>query len=125
MKLILGGWLLLFSLWGNAAEIMTMNVDRSSTQFVVTLPSNPTTGFQWKVTKYDKMMLKMTGSHYIAPKTKLIGAGGQMTFTFAQIKGKSYPKSTQMLFTYGRAWEPKGGSVKQVNVNFSKTSQKK
>ncbi len=122
MKSILSSLLLLCALCGNAASSMTMNVDPSSPQFVVTLPSNPTTGYQWTATKYDKTMFKMKSSHYIAPKTTLIGASGQMTYTFVLLKGKSYPKVTQMLFTYGRPWEAKGGSVKQVTVKFAKNS---
>lgn len=118
MKAIIGSLLLLCSLCGHAAETLTMTVDPSSTQFVVSLPSNPTTGYQWTATTYDKSLFNMTGSQFVPPKTKLIGAGGKMNFTFAPVKGKAYPKSTQMTFTYARAWDPKSGMVKTVTVNF-------
>lgn len=118
MKALIASLLLFCSLCGHAAETSTMTVDPSSTQFVVTLPSNPTTGYQWTATTYDKKLFNMTGSQYLPPQKQLIGAGGNMTFTFALIKGKSYPKSTQMVFTYARAWDPKSGMVKTVTVNF-------
>lgn len=122
MRIIIGSLLLASSFFGYAADTLTMTVDPSSPQFVVTLPSNPTTGFQWKVTTYNKKLFQMTDSHYVAPQTKLIGAGGQMTFTFALAKGKTYPQTTQMTFTYARSWDPKSGTVKQVTVNFIKNS---
>ena len=115
---MLGGLLLLCTLWGHAADILAIHVDRSSQQFAVTLPANPTTGYQWTVTNYDKKILMMTGSKFLAPRTRLMGAGGQMTFTFARVKGKSYPKSTQLSFTYARSWEPKSATLKKVTVNF-------
>ena len=119
MKALLGGMLLLCSLCVNAADAVTMTVAPNSPQFVVTFAANPTTGYQWVVTTYDKKVLKLTKSIYIPPQTKLMGAGGQMTFTFAPIKGKAYPSSTQMTFTYDRPWEHNNsGAVKQVTVNF-------
>ena len=118
MKIRLVFFLVFYTIIGQASEPLIMNVDAKSSQFVVTLPANPTTGYQWKVSQYDKRHFQMLSSHFIAPKTRLIGAGGQMTFTFAPIKGKSYPKSTTMLFTYARSWEPKSGTVKEVTINF-------
>ena len=120
MKLLLACWLLLGSLYANAADPLIMNVDPANQQFVVTLPANPTTGYQWTVTTYNKKLLKMTGSHFDAPQTKLIGAGGKMTFIFELLKGKSYPESTLMTFTYARSWEPKSAMLQQVTVNFTK-----
>ena len=114
------GLLLLCASCLSAANTLTMNVDPTNPQFVVELPSNPTTGYQWTVTTYDKTLLQMTSSHYVAPQTKLIGAGGKMIFTFAPVKGKAYPQSTQMLFTYVRPWEPKSGTLKKVIINFTK-----
>ena len=119
MRILLSVLMLCCSIIGNASDVLTINVNASSPQFVVTLPSNPTTGYQWQITSYDKKRLKMISSQYTAPNTKLIGAGGNMTFTFVS-KNKAYPSSTQMAFTYVRPWEPKSGSIKRVKVNFTK-----
>lgn len=120
MKTMLGGLLLLWSLCIQAADTLTINVDKKNPRFVVALPSNPTTGFQWTVTTYDRTIFQLKSSRFIAPQTKLIGAGGQMTFTFGLIKGKSYPDTTKMTFTYARSWESNSGTLKHVTINFTK-----
>ncbi len=125
MRSIIGSFLLWFASWGYAADTLVLTVDPSLPQFVVTLPANPTTGYQWTVKAYDKKILKIVSSHYIAPKTKLIGAGGQMTFTFALNKNQSYPQATQMSFTYARSWEPKSGTEKHVTIQFIKNNKNK
>ena len=123
MKTIVSGILLLTSITGFATDSLTMDVDVNSAQFVVKLPSNPTTGFQLSVTKYDKTILDLKESKYIAPQTKLIGAGGEMTFTFALIKGRPLPEKTLLLFKNARSWEPAGGFVTQVTVHFIASAQ--
>ena len=112
--------MLLCSLGGYAADSLILTVDPSSPTFVVKLAANPTTGYQWSVATFDKKIFKMTGSHYAAPRTTLIGAGGEMIFTFALTKGQAYPKSTRMSFTYARPWQPKSESLKQVTINFKR-----
>ena len=118
MRAILASVLILCSAWVNATDTLTINVDPAKPQFVVTLPANPTTGYQWKATTYDKKILRMMSRHYVARKTGLIGSGGKMVFTFALIKGKSYPEFTQMEFMYARPWEANAGTSKKVTVNF-------
>lgn len=118
MRVLLVSFILLGSLNVFAANSVTMNVSAKTPTFIVTLPSNPTTGYQWTVTKYDQKLFNLAKRQYIAPQTKLIGAGGNMNFTFALKKGMSYPKSTKMAFTYGRSWDPKSGTLKKVTVNF-------
>lgn len=118
MRLIIGSLLLLGSLCGNAADKTTMDVDRNSKQFVVRLPANPTTGYQWTVKTYDKKILNLADSQYIAQEAKLVGAGGQMVFTFERVTGQTYPASTLIVFKYARPWEPKDGTLKQMTINF-------
>ena len=118
MKLMLGCLLSLCSLFAYSADTLTINA--KSNQFVVTLPSNPTTGYQWTATRYNKNLFHLLTSRYKAPQSKLMGAGGQMTFTFALNKGKSYPQQTPMVFTYARPWESKNGTVKPITIRFIK-----
>lgn len=120
MRTILGSLLLFWGALATAAasDPMTVNVDPKQSKFQVTLSSNPTTGYQWTVTKYDKSLLQLVPSQYIAPQSKLIGAGGQMMFTFELVGGKTYPASTTINFKYARPWEPENGSSKTVTVNF-------
>jgi len=118
MRKILACFLFLNSLMVFSADTIKMNVDANSQQFKITLPANPTTGFQWTVKEYDKAILKLAGNQYLAPQPKLMGAGGEMCFIFSRVKGATYPKTTTLLFRYSRSWEHKGGIVKKVVVNF-------
>ncbi len=121
MRLILSCLLFLNSLATFSADTLTVNVDAHRRQFVITLPANPTTGYQWTVKQYDKTLLQLTNSQYHAPDTNLIGAGGQMTFTFSRAKHVTYPKSTTLLFCYARGWESGSGMLKKVTVYFKST----
>ncbi|WP_347251285.1 protease inhibitor I42 family protein [Legionella sp.] len=123
MKTILVGLLVLCGSLVNAAasDPMTINVNPKQSKFQITLPSNPTTGYQWTVTQYDKFFLQLISSQYIAPQSNLIGAGGQMSFTFELVEGKSYPATTAINLKYARPWEPENGTAKTVTVNFQST----
>lgn len=120
MKALLGCVIFSFALISCASNGLSLNVDANASSFVVTLPANPTTGFQWSVVRFDKNLLKLTSSTFEKPKTNLIGAGGQMYFTFSLQKGKSYPVSTKIQFKYARSWEPGSGEMKNVTVHFIK-----
>jgi inhibitor of cysteine peptidase len=118
--------LAVYSFWVHGADIMTVYVNpEKAKQFQVKLPANPTTGFQWSIKKYDHNILELAGSLYIAPNTKLIGAGGEMVYTFKLIEGKAYPRSTKLEFTYARSWEPNTATSQQVTVEFSQSSASK
>ena len=119
MHAFIGSLLLVCCWWANAADSITMNVDPSAKEFKVTLAANPTTGYQWSVKEYDKTLLKLKSSNYQRPQSKLIGAGGQMVYTFVLRKGQHYPQQTKMLFSYARAWEPSSATSQTVIVSFS------
>lgn len=121
MKKILSLLLLSFSTMLHANNNLSMNVNVNDPSFVVTLPANPTTGFQWSVVRFDEDLLILRSSIYERPKTNFIGAGGQMHFTFARQKGKNYPESTVIVLKYARSWESGTATVKSIKVNFVKT----
>jgi len=118
MKTILRFFLACYSATIFAAPTLTIMVKGDAPQFFVTLPANPTTGYQWVVKQYDKKLLQEGGSEYMAPKTTLIGAGGNTRFTFKRTKSNSHPKSTVIQFRYVRSWEPDSGSEQQVIILF-------
>jgi len=70
--------------------------------FTITLDSNPTTGYQWQITRQlDTGLLKLVDSKYIAPKTGLVGAPGKEEWTFKATRaGKAI-----ISFDYVRPWE--------------------
>lgn len=120
MKNLIHGILLMLGFGVHAAgnNTMTVNVAAKEEQFKVTLQANPTTGYQWTVQTYDQTLFKLVSSQYVSPETKLIGAGGQMVFTFAVKQGAALPESSAMTFRYARPWEPKDGTSKQVIIQF-------
>ncbi|WP_028389042.1 protease inhibitor I42 family protein [Legionella fairfieldensis] len=119
MRIILTGLLLIMSLLARANDTLTVTVDPAQPLFQVTLPSNPTTGYQWTVENYDPSLLNLKSSQYIAPQKKLMGAEGNMIFNFALTSGKAYPTSTTITFKYARPWESGPGTLKTVTVNFT------
>lgn len=120
MKALLSSLFLGLSMTVHANDVISMDVNMNQSNFVVTLPANPTTGYQWSVVQFDKNLLALNSSKYEGLKTAMVGAGGEMHFTFALQKGKTYPDFTEIQFKYARSWEPKSGIVKNVKVNFVK-----
>jgi inhibitor of cysteine peptidase len=120
MNILLSGILLLCSMAAYADEGLFLDVNVKDPSFVLVLPANPSTGFQWTVEQYDKNLLTLSGSTYEKPKTNLVGAGGQIHFTFTLQKGKNFPANTEIQLRYARSWEPKSATVKRVTINFVK-----
>jgi inhibitor of cysteine peptidase len=72
---------------------------------VVSLASNPTTGYRWEVTEVDESILRQEGdAEYVAPEagaTPLVGAGGTEIFRFV-VAGSG---QTKLTLAYRRSWE--------------------
>lgn len=70
--------------------------------FVVSLDSNPTTGFEWALAENsDEDVLQKVDSEFEAAKTDLIGAGGKELWTFKALKEGTSTISME----YRRSWE--------------------
>ena len=121
-QLLLAGLLLVMA-HSHAAAPMVINVPAAATTFSVVLPSNPTTGYRWSLTRYDKHLLKLVSSQYTAAKTRLIGAGGSMTFYFRLVSGVSVPPDTSLVFHYARPWESDQGEPRTVTVRFQQPNK--
>lgn len=101
-----------------ASQIMTLNVNKNQKIVAVTLPANPTTGYQWTIKTMDHSLLKLESSQYLSSKSGLMGAGGQMIFNFSLIAGKSIPEKTTLVFSYAQPWEPQKGTEQLVELQF-------
>ena len=77
---------------------------RTGEDFTITLPANPTTGYQWQLAEpLNKNMIQFVNSEYFADKTGLAGAGGKQVWRFkACTAGR-----TDITFKYVRPWEKK------------------
>ena len=83
----------------------------------VSLPSNPTTGYSWKVEQSNDLF-EIT-SEFAAGEGGALGAGGTDTFTLTpQASGE-----TAVMFMYGRSWEEAPESKIVYNVKIDKNMQ--
>ena len=71
---------------------------------LVTLESNPTTGYSWEVSEVDDAVLRQMGEPEFkeasAEGEQLVGAGGTQTFSFSSAAGE-----TTLTLVYRRPWE--------------------
>jgi inhibitor of cysteine peptidase len=68
---------------------------------VLTLKSNPTTGYAWEIAEIDGAILKETYHEYKADWPVLLGSGGKDIWHFqAEAEGK-----TALTLNYRRSWE--------------------
>ena len=70
-------------------------------EFSVTLPSNRSTGYGWKVATYNREFLQLLRFRYQKPAEPRPGAGGQELFDFLPLKSGS----TTIVFHYQRPFE--------------------
>ncbi|HZT92909.1 MAG TPA: protease inhibitor I42 family protein [Gaiellaceae bacterium] len=56
---------------------------KPQTTIAVVLPSNASTGFQWRLAaRPDKQVVRLLSHRYVAPKTKRVGAAGKEVWRF-------------------------------------------
>lgn len=71
---------------------------------VVTLDSNPSTGYRWEVSEVDEAVLAQIGEAEFKEAStegeQVVGAGGTETFYFASAAGE-----TTLTLVYHRTWE--------------------
>jgi inhibitor of cysteine peptidase len=70
---------------------------------VVTLHSNPTTGFSWTITQLPDFLEQIGDEEYrqYADTTNMVGAGGTSIWNFRAVA----PGSGTLRFAYQRPWE--------------------
>ncbi len=81
------------------AEMIDTQAGRN---FTITLPANPTTGYQWQLARpLNDKLIKLVSSEYIADDTGLVGSGGKQVWKFrARAAGR-----TAIALKYVRPWE--------------------
>lgn len=84
-----------------------INVNLGQT-FTISLPSNPSTGFQWHAI-YDTTYLELVNQNFESDNPGVPGAGGNQTFTFKAIKSGQ----TNITFNYQR-----GNSAPENTTTF-------
>lgn len=82
-------------------------VTPETTQIVIKLKSNPTTGYSWFLREYTPSLIEPTKHVFEAPTDKkLMGAPGYEIWTF-RVKPAAFivPQQTVIRFVYLRPWE--------------------
>ena len=87
---------------GTAANGRTVHV-ASATPIVVTLPSNASTGFRWKIASpLDVAVLRLVGHAYKPSASKLVGAPGIEVWRFRTVGSGAF----RLRLAYLRPWAP-------------------
>ncbi|MFA5367437.1 MAG: protease inhibitor I42 family protein, partial [Dehalococcoidia bacterium] len=91
-------------------EPSVFNVSESGSQIelspgdslVVTLDSNPSTGYAWSISEIgDEAVIDEVSNEFVGAETGMVGAGGQEVWTF-----KAGDKGTSTIeMQYSRSWE--------------------
>jgi len=68
---------------------------------VIQLTGNPTTGYNWDVSKVDASILQAQGDVQFTPDTHAAGSGGTVVLTFLAASAGQ----TQLQLAYHRSWE--------------------
>ncbi len=83
---------------------------KSGQQFTITLDSNRTTGYSWRLaSNTDKAVVGLHSTRYIAPAATMPGAGGKEVWTF-EATGKG---TAQIHLEYVRPWETPAVAARQ------------
>lgn len=87
-------------------------VSQKQPTFTITLQSNPTTGFSWKLGKYDSKLVSFVSQQHVTPKNKkLMGAPGYDVWTFKAIKATYRVNQVgHITLIYARPWTKDGAT---------------
>jgi inhibitor of cysteine peptidase len=87
--------------------------------FIITLASNPSTGFSWQVAEIDESILRQVGeSEYVIsdqPNQPIPGEGGKEVFRFVTVS----PGKTTLSLFYTRPWEETDEPEKSFSIEVS------
>ena len=94
-------------------------------KFVIDLPSNPTTGYNWHLKKFEhkdiESLDKTAEGSYIAPDSKLMGAPGRQVFEFVA----KHAGEAEIKLAYYQEWKPNEIAYKyEVLVNIYDQQQR-
>ena len=81
----------------------------------VTLPGNPTTGFQWEVGAIDTTTLRPMGEPKFEPSNNAVGSGGKVTLGFAALA----IGQTELKLIYHRPFEKNVAPAQTFEVNVT------
>ena len=97
-----------------AVDAEKLLVLQTGSMFQVSLPSNPSTGFNWSVDIEKSGNIHLQSENYIADQSGRMGVGGESRWVFqTDTIGKS-----AILFSYGRPFEQDVEHSRVVTFTF-------
>lgn len=79
---------------------------------VLSLASNPTTGYQWGIAELDEAILRETDHQYKADWPVTIGSGGKEVWRFQALNSGT----TRLSLEYTRPWEENAEAIQTYTV---------
>jgi inhibitor of cysteine peptidase len=110
-----------FGLPGGALRLNQGDNGRSSTlavgqELIVTLPSNPSTGYRWQVTAGDATVLAQAGeAQYASEGIPRPGSGGTETFRFRAVAAGS----TMLRLSYAPSYDPSAAPAETFDLSVT------
>jgi len=97
---------------GKSVKVTQADADKTITvkkgqSVILTLPSNATTGYSWKVTATDRTFGYPT-EKYVRPSSSAVGAGGSQKFTWKTSSPLPMLGKHKVTLEYRRPWETSG-----------------
>ena len=83
----------------------------------VTLPGNPTTGFQWDVDSVDSVILRQIGEPEFKPSNNAVGSGGNFTLRFEAVG----TGQTELKMIHHRSFEENVPPIQTFEVTITVT----
>lgn len=93
-----------------SVKVKNIKVNES---FVITLKSNPTTGYSWNA-DFDENFLSLVLQEYVPDNENLVGSGGVEKFTFTGLEAGT----TAITMNYKRPWEEESIETQIFTVNI-------
>ncbi|MEV6767897.1 protease inhibitor I42 family protein [Nocardia sp. NPDC051030] len=85
---------------------------------VITLASNPTTGYLWQLADLDQNIVKQNGGQEYEQDPSpdgMVGVGGQATFNFVALT----PGTTKLVLEYRRPWEQGSEPAQRLTLTLT------
>jgi len=82
---------------------------------IVSLPGNPTTGYNWEVSVANPSVVKESQPVAYMASSNLVGSGGTYTFQYRAVKAGR----TDITFLYRRSWETGVAPLKTYRITLA------
>lgn len=116
---------IIFAMLGRCTSPHDMlNLEKSNTdqefeivvqsEIIISLESNPTTGYSWQASNLDTNFLKLVEDSTLEAESKLLGAPTKQVFRFITLT----PGKTELNLIYRREWEKNIAPLDTFKVFF-------